>query len=446
MPAQRRNRSGTPVGRGVAAVGIAVSLLTGGVQSVEDQRQWGDHHQWNGYEAGDGSGTHARFMMNTSKLIGKCFNFPDSDFALDNSVNAYYPNDPTPLLPRGGFAVDFVLPDLDDETHQLRELLRTKPVVLIYGMATCPAFQGMYLESHQESHFSKYDQWALVDKYHEHFHFVNLYSTEPHPMSPDKNFDTGMNVQFDWSTFRQARTYKDRGYFARTYLADDLHEENLLLIDNLGNAKLPELEDIPEYNPVWCTYGPGSRMAFLIGQDGKLYNVQAWFHATTMAGAMEEHMLLAGMNDLDRKRSSSKVLDLLTTKRELAYARMEKSLKTTLDMFGQQELDYEPSPHSRDVLLAEAAGRLEEYVAQYADAKEELSSMTSDLRDNPSSGWSLGYVMRMLKQGSISVGLMAVALVVAAVVAMRRSRTSAYSTLDGGDEDEETSSLMRELS
>ena len=60
-----------------------------------------------------------------------------------------------------------------------------------------------------------------------------------------------MNVQFDWSTFRQARTYKDRGYFAKSYLADDLHEENLLLIDNLGNAKLPELEGGLSYHTYW---------------------------------------------------------------------------------------------------------------------------------------------------------------------------------------------------
>ena len=148
-----------PSTKAAVAVGMAASMLAGGVQGhIQNQAReadWGER-DWEGYKAGDGEGTGAHFMKNTSNLIGKCFNFPDSDFALDNSVNAFYPNDPTPLLPRGGFAVDFVLPDLNDETHQLRELLRTKPVVLMYGMATCPAFQGMYLETHQESHFSKY--------------------------------------------------------------------------------------------------------------------------------------------------------------------------------------------------------------------------------------------------------------------------------------------------
>ena len=124
---------------------------------------------------------------------------------------------------------------------------------------------------------------------------------------------------------------------------------------------------MPDYNPVWCSYGPGSRMAFLIGQDGKLYNVQAssrlctvpgqlaakyprsthppiahnlqaWFHATTMAGAMEEYKLLVAMAKLEkREQSSTSQLELLAVIREVAYAQMEKGLRTTLDKVGRNE-------------------------------------------------------------------------------------------------------------
>lgn len=325
-------------------------------------------------------GGHAERLQNTSNLIGKCFNFPTSDFDYDNSINAYYPNDPTPLVARGGFAIDFALPSLDDNVYYLRDLIRTKPVVMVYGMLTCPAFQGLYLEDHKESHFSKYDQWALVDKYHKDFHFVNLYSVEPHPMAPDKNFDTGGHVEYAWSTFRQPRTYRDRGYFAQN-LAEELHEKSILLVDNLGNEKLPELKEnnIPEYNPVWCTYGPGSRMAFLIGQDGKLYNVQGWFHATTMAGAMEEHLILSSLHDLERKTASSRQLEALTVRREVAYAQMERKLRETLDILGARDAQYDPSPRSREILRAEARGNIEEYVSLYEHVK---SSTLSDSIEN----------------------------------------------------------------
>ena len=37
---------------------------------------------------------------------------------------------------------------------------------------------------------SKYDEYALVEKYKDQVSFVHLYGPEPHPKRPDKNFDT----------------------------------------------------------------------------------------------------------------------------------------------------------------------------------------------------------------------------------------------------------------
>ena len=62
----------------------------------------------------------------------------------------------------------------------------------------------------------------------------------------------------------------------------------------------------PPKLPARCELIPAVPQAFLIGKDGRLYDVQAWFHATTMAGAIEELLLLesglANSTDLERFR------------------------------------------------------------------------------------------------------------------------------------------------
>lgn len=369
-------------------------------------------------------------LRNTSELIGKCFDFPSSDFSEENCINSMYPNDPTPLLNRGDFAVDFVLPTLDDEVVRLRHLLKTKPVVLIYGTHTCPAFQGMYLETHQESHFSKYDQWALVDKYHNDFHFINLYSTEPHPFAPDTNFDTGRNVEYEWSTFRQPRTFKTRNFFARQ-VQEELHEKMTMLVDNLGNTRFKELDEIPDYNPVWCTYGPGSRMAFLIGQDGKLYNVQAWFHATTMAGAMEELMMLTRTEN--QGLNPEEMVEQLTAKRELAYAQMEMELVDTLSLFNQTDkVQYQPSQKSVQLLQEEASQRINKFVKSkdYTIAKAKLFAEGPAVDSSPAK-FVLDFSSPLA--AGVGAGMGVAALVALALVASRRRHSHDYSKVPDAD-------------
>lgn len=40
--------------------------------------------------------------------------------------------------------------------------------------------------------------------------FVHMYGPEPHPTSPDTNFDSGMLLTQYWSTYRQPLTYDER--------------------------------------------------------------------------------------------------------------------------------------------------------------------------------------------------------------------------------------------
>lgn len=232
------------------------------------------------------------FLLPVSSLIGKCFDFPIENFNHENNILAKYPNDPAHFVDESESAVDFKLATYDGDKVVLSDLLKEKPVVLVYGMHTCPAFQGYYSEKNPSSHMSKYDEWALVEKYYDRVSFIHLYGPEPHPKRPDKNFDTGKIIEFPWSTIRNAKTWEARRT-AAALIKDDIHPEAYFALDNLGGPKMLDhgVEE-PPYNPVWCTYGPGARQAFLIGRNGRMYDVQAWFHASTLAGAIEELLLL----------------------------------------------------------------------------------------------------------------------------------------------------------
>ena len=203
----------------------------------------------------------------TSDLIGKCFDFPGQNFNHENNIQSKYPNDPAHFVDSSEAAVDFKLVTLDGDKVSLSELLKEKPVALIYGMYTCPAFQGYYSEKNPASHMSKYDEYALVEKYSDQVSFVHLYGPEPHPKRPDKNFDTGKIIEFPWSTVRNSKTW-DARRAAATLIQDDLHPNSLMVLDNLGGPKVIDHgTDEPPYNPVWCTYGPGARQVTWLHQS-----------------------------------------------------------------------------------------------------------------------------------------------------------------------------------
>lgn len=84
-----------------------------------------------------------------SELSSNCFNFPEEIFTPDNCIVAIN-NGNTPYLPMavGDDAIDFTLHDLDGNAWKLGETLEAtgKPVVMVWGMLTCPGFQGLGTE------------------------------------------------------------------------------------------------------------------------------------------------------------------------------------------------------------------------------------------------------------------------------------------------------------
>ena len=99
-----------------------------------------------------------------SELSSNCFNFPQDNFTPDNCIVAIN-NGNTPYLPMnaGDDAIDFTLHDLDGEAWNLGETLKATgmPVVMVWGMLTCPGFQGLGTESPWDQ-CSYWDQHSLV--------------------------------------------------------------------------------------------------------------------------------------------------------------------------------------------------------------------------------------------------------------------------------------------
>ena len=231
------------------------------------------------------------------ELETNCYNFPEEKFDRHNNVRFYHGSSPYLPVAQGERAIDFSLYDVHGVKHTLSEILlhnRGKPVVLLFGMYTCPAFQGLDGGSKFKecSHFYEY---AMIEKYKERVKFIHIYGPEPHPITPDLNFDSGAIKLNFWSTVAQPYTYLDRVDHA-AMIFTYLHPDVLFLVDDLNGNIYDDLkmkEDKKYYykkttNPVWCTYGHGARPAILISNQGIIKYTQEWYQRKSLEKEIEK--------------------------------------------------------------------------------------------------------------------------------------------------------------
>lgn len=223
------------------------------------------------------------FLRNSDELTGNCF---DNHFGRDSCIFCTYGETPHILIEPGEPAVDFTLHDVSGKGYTLSHLLKKKPVVLLWGMYTCPAYQGLadYLKEEKFRESSYEHEYSMVDDYHNLVTFVHLYGPEPHPMTPFSNFDTGVPRPQYWSIVPQAQSYSERVEMAQK-IKGDLHPQTIILPDYL-----PENGYGGETNEVWCTLGLGARTSMLIGTDGLVKYTQDWFHKTELQEAIDMHL------------------------------------------------------------------------------------------------------------------------------------------------------------
>jgi hypothetical protein len=176
-----------------------------------------------------------------------------------------YGTEPWLSIVAGDKAIDFKLENLNGDDYQLSELLQTAAVVITFGMYTCPAYQ-----------ISREAEAELVRQYSGQVHFIHVYTIEPHPKgscSPDN----GKPWELIYSKYPQAFSYEDRKKTC-TAILDNHPSDQLVLIDSLNENGL--------INPVWATYGPAPRPAFLIRPDGIIDTSQLWFDAKHLSVAI----------------------------------------------------------------------------------------------------------------------------------------------------------------
>lgn len=83
--------------------------------------------------------------------------------------------------------------------------------------------------------------------------------------------DLGITWEFDYSNITRPKTYHGRKELAKKKLEEW----------NLSPARLVVDEVQPlRNNPLWCTYGPSPRSAYLIRKDGIIELAQTWFDGT----------------------------------------------------------------------------------------------------------------------------------------------------------------------
>jgi peroxiredoxin len=223
-----------------------------------------------------------------SELTHSCFGFPGKSFHRTNNVKKLYGSSPHTAGGHevGEFAYDFTLNDLDGNEINLAKLLVKKPVLLVWGMWTCPAFQGLGSESGTNDKFSKcsyMDEWNLVEKVSDKVTVVHLVGPEPHPITPDTNFDEGTFRMNYWSTVRQPKTFEDRLVIAEK-VREYIHPSAHLLVDKLSS------ESGEPNQGVWCTMGLGARTSILINQNGKIVYKEDWFNADATSDAIDTYL------------------------------------------------------------------------------------------------------------------------------------------------------------
>lgn len=209
------------------------------------------------------------------------------------------------MVSAGDTAIDFTLPDIDGNLVTLSTLLSEKPVVLIWGMHTCPAFQGLGNGGDPPFDQCSYShETTIVDNWHEKVTFVHLVGPEPHPTVPDVNFDAGKILLNYWSTLDQPETFSARLSAAKK-IKSKVSSNALFLVDFLEGAPYEGYES-GFNNPVWCTYANGARSVILVGMDGEIKYTRGWFRAENLVDALHDYLdELKGELEGDDASSSS---------------------------------------------------------------------------------------------------------------------------------------------
>ena len=170
----------------------------------------------------------------------------------------------------GEIVHDFTLYNKDDQAFHLEsKLLEGKPLVMMTGSFTCPAYRGALFEFEQ-----------LIATYQNDVNFVIVYTVEAHPyidISPyfDSVNTTQINVNQN-ILYQQPTTYGER----------------VAIVEDMMNATTFSCDVIIDNpcNEFWYTYGEAPNRAYLIDTTGEVVTSQGWFNFPYMTNAIDTYL------------------------------------------------------------------------------------------------------------------------------------------------------------
>ena len=162
----------------------------------------------------------------------------------------------------GAWAPDFILKTTEGRFVSLRDLRARKPVALVTGSYSCPAFRG-----------SSGRLEELHSRYGDRVAFLILYTVEAHPEGSQRPYSgsggkkaAGRNRD-DGIFVTQPQKYEERVKTA-AQCRDALSLDITVAIDDMDNQ-------------VWVAYGSAPNAAYLIDRRGKVIARHGSFHPPT---------------------------------------------------------------------------------------------------------------------------------------------------------------------
>jgi len=198
-----------------------------------------------------------------------------SDVLINGCANPMdFANDQTGLA-AGTKARNFTLKDISGNEVHLSRLLAEKPVVMVFGS---------YSDSNVRAHLIASEE--VYARYKDRFNFIMVYVIEEYPVGSASPYDPkGLPFITDSSytesgegglPIQQPKTYEQRLKQANACVTA-LHITIPMLVDEIEN-------------PVWCTFGPASNIAYFIDRDGTILFKLPYYVPDQMAAELDKYL------------------------------------------------------------------------------------------------------------------------------------------------------------
>jgi thiol-disulfide isomerase/thioredoxin len=186
-----------------------------------------------------------------------------------------FANDTTGLVV-GTKAHNFTLKDIYGNEVRLSKLLAEKPVVMIFGSFSCSNCRSHLIASEE-----------VYAKYKDAFNFIMVCTVEAYPVGAACPYDP------KGEPFIIDSSYSESGVDGIPILQPKTYEQRLeqaTAFVNTLHISIPMLVDEME-NPVWCTFGPASNIAYFIDQDGTVLLKQPYYIPDEMTEALDKYLV-----------------------------------------------------------------------------------------------------------------------------------------------------------